>query len=188
MALGGLAAADLSGVDVPELAYLATPLAILGIGLLIGTWLGRARWLIPLGVVLTLALGGGYAAINDGHWTRTRIGDVSYAPQTVGEIQPLYEREMGSLRLDLSDVDFTGRNVTIEVNVAVGNLEIELPSDVDATVDATLDLGSASVLDEEWDGIGAETRTVTDLGEDGAGGGQVHITTTVHIGNLEVQR
>jgi hypothetical protein len=59
---------------------------------------------------------------------------------------------------------------------------------VDATVDASLDLGSASVFNESWEGIGAETRTLTDLGEDGAGGGRVHITTTVHIGNLEVRR
>ncbi len=188
LTLGGIIAADLSGADIPELLYLAAPLAIIGLGLLIGTWLGRARWLIPIGVILTLALGAGFAAVHDGDWTRARIGDVSYAPQTVGEIQSRYERELGSLRLDLSDVDFEGRSVEIEVIVAVGNLEIELPPNVDATVNASLDLGSADVLDETWDGIGAENRTVTDLGDDGPGGGRVQITTKVHIGNLEVRR
>ncbi|WP_279581665.1 hypothetical protein [Fodinicola feengrottensis] len=40
-------------------AYFAIPLAVIGAGLLVGTFLGRARWLIPIGLLLCLVLGAG---------------------------------------------------------------------------------------------------------------------------------
>ena len=49
-------------------------------------------------------------------------------------------------------------------------------------------IDDAKVFNETWDGVGSETRTVTDLGDDGAGGGTVHIRAIVHAGDLEVHR
>ena len=36
--------------------------------------------------------------------------------------------------------------------------------------------------------LGQQSRTITDLGADGAGGGQLHLSASVHIGDLEVTR
>src|SRR5689334_21587863 len=56
-AVGILAVADLAGSDVRASAYLALPLIVVGAGLLAATWYGRARSLIAIGAVLTVALG-----------------------------------------------------------------------------------------------------------------------------------
>jgi hypothetical protein len=188
LAIGGLFAADLLGYSVTGLAYLAAPIAIIGLGLVVGAWFGRARWLIPLGIVAIIALGGAAAAFDDGHWKRPRIGQITWTPVAVQEIEDSYRQDVGDLHLDLSDVDFSGQSVDVTVEVALGNLRVDLPPDVDVTVDATVDAGNADVLDHSWNGLGSQTRTVTDLGDDGPGGGALHITANVNLGNLEVQR
>jgi phage shock protein PspC (stress-responsive transcriptional regulator) len=186
--LGGLIAADLSGYEIAPLAYFAGPLAVLGLGLLVGTWLGRARWLIPLGIVFMLALGGGYAALGDGYWHRAGVGVIALEPETVEEIPPTYHRNIGAIELDLSRVDFAGTSTAIDVQVDLGAIEITVPSDVDVTVDASVDIGSAVVFDDSWDGMGAGSREVEDLGADGPGGGELHITADINTGSLEIRR
>lgn len=188
LVLGGLIAADLVGVSIAPLAYLAAPLAVLGLGLLVGTWLGRARWLIPLGLVLMLLLGAGYAALGDDHWRRDGFGGVALRPQSVEEIPASYRRNVGAIDIDMSDVDFSGRQVDIVLRVNLGVIEIRVPSEVDVTVDATVDVGSAVVFDDSWDGFGAGPREIVDVGPDGAGGGELHITATVNTGSLEIHR
>jgi len=186
--LGGLIAADLVGVSMPALAYVAAPLAVIGAGLVIGAWIGRARWLIPLGLAFSLALGGGYVAIVDGHWIRPSIGSVTYAPTSVADIKDSYSRDLGDIELDLTDVDFSGRDVEVAVRIDIGSVRVELPSDVDVVVDADVSIGDARVLDQQWSGVGNDARTVNDLGRDGAGGGHVHLTVSVGMGDLEVDR
>jgi phage shock protein PspC (stress-responsive transcriptional regulator) len=188
LVLGALVALDVLGYSVPPLAYFAAPLAVFGLGLLVGTWFGRAYWLIPFGLALCLAIGGGYTATHIGHWQRWQAGNVEWTPATVADVQEHYVHNVGNTQLDLSKVDFTGRDVYVTVELGAGTLQVTLPPDVDATVVATVDVGNADVLNQHWDGIGEDTRTVTDLGPDGPGGGQLHLTATVHTGTLEVHR
>jgi phage shock protein PspC (stress-responsive transcriptional regulator) len=191
LVLGGLAIANLAGANVAPVAFVAAALTVVGLGLIVGAWIGRSYWLIPLGLVLSLALGGGWVANNaDRSWPWLRLGDVTWAPPTVSAIRDSYRHNAGDGTLDLSEVDFSGTNQTVNVTVQLdlGSLRIILPPDVDTTIDATVDLGDAKVFHEEWDGVGSESRTVTDLGDDGAGGGRVHITAIVHAGDLEVHR
>jgi phage shock protein PspC (stress-responsive transcriptional regulator) len=188
LVLGGLVVTDLLGYAVTPLAYFGAPLAVIALGLLIGTWFGRARWLIPFGIVLTLALSGGYAAAHTGGWTHWKAGTAEWTPTSVSDIQDRYTQDFGDGKLDLSDVDFNGANVDVTVVVNAGTLEITLPPNVDATVVAKIDAGNADVLGQNWSGLGQDTRTVTDLGGDGVGGGRLHVTATVHAGTLEVHR
>jgi len=192
LALSDLALANLVGVHVTPVAFIAAALGVVGLGLLVGTWVGRSYGLIPLGLALSLALGGGYAALHNGQWTRgwAGAGNVTWAPPTVNAMRDEYRQSVGDAILDLSNVDFgdTTRTVEVDVAVNVGSLRIIVPDDVDVTVDATVDIGNANVFRESWDGIGSDTRTVTDLGDDGAGGGRLHITANVFTGDLEVQR
>ncbi len=186
--LGGLGAADLAGVSVPTVAYFAAPLAVIGLGLLVGTWVGRARWLIPLGIALSLAVGGGWVAVEASPWTRPSVGSVAYAPDTVAEIAESYHRNFGDIELDLTDVNFTGADATTTVRVDFGSLRVILPSDVDVVVDATVSFGDSQVLGESWSGVGDGSRTITDTGIDGTGGGRLHLIVSVGMGSLEVDR
>ncbi len=191
LVLGGLAIANLAGAHVVPVAFVAAALTVVGLGLVVGAWIGRSYWLIPLGLVLALALGGGTVANNThSSWPWFRVGDVTWAPATVSAIRDSYRHNAGDGTLDLSDVDFsdTSKTVNVTVQVDLGSLRIIVPSDVDTTVEATVDLGNAKVFNETWDGVGSETRTVTDLGDDGAGGGSIHIRAIVHAGDLEVHR
>jgi len=186
--LGAMVAADLSGNSIPPLAYFAVPLAVIGVGLVVGAWLGRARWLIPLGIVLTVALGSGYVAFGDGFWGRAGIGVISLQLDSVDEIPDRWQRDVGAVDVDMSDVDFSGTQTTVEIRVGVGGIEITVPSDVDVTVDATVGIGSAAVFGEQWNGLGAGSRTVTDVGPDGPGGGELHIIASVNTGAIDISR
>ena len=73
---GVLLALRLSGVDaITTPRVLAVALLVVGGGLLVGAWVGRARWLIAVGLVLALALGASVAArgtgLDDGFGERT---------------------------------------------------------------------------------------------------------------------
>src|SRR5262249_36872119 len=133
VAIGVLAAVHLAGAQITPLSYVAVALAVIGLGLLIGAWFGRARWLIAPGLVLALVLTAGSAIHrwSADHPQRTQV----WQPTTVAEIEDNYQLDLGSATLDLSHVDFTDHDVTIDVHVKVGNLLVTLPPTVDATVE-----------------------------------------------------
>ena len=54
LVVGIVAGADVLGADVPPVVYLAAPLAVLGLGLLVGAMVGRARWLLAIAIPLAL--------------------------------------------------------------------------------------------------------------------------------------
>ncbi len=185
LALGVLGTIDLAGAAVAISAYLALPLAVIGLGLIVGAWYGRARWLIALGVLLSIALL--IASVTERVVTNGR--SVTWRPTSIEQLDHTYTIDMGSALLDLSAVDFTGRSETIEVHVDVGDLTVILPSTVDTRVEVSVDVGNAGVFGTTWGGIGSSERTVTDDGVDGAGGGgELVLRATVDVGDLEVRR
>jgi hypothetical protein len=191
LALGALVVIDVSGASIPATAYLASTLGVVGLGLLVGAWLGRARWLILPGVVLMLALAGGTAAenVNFGDGLAGRTGEVTWVPTTVAELENNnYRVDVGNATLDLSKVDFADHTESVTISVDVGNLLVILPPNVDVDVSASLDGGSADVLGQHWDGMGNDSRRVHDNGADGVGGGTLQLDTSVALGKLEVRR
>jgi phage shock protein PspC (stress-responsive transcriptional regulator) len=188
ISLGVLAAIDMGGRSVPGESYTALALAVIGLGLLVGSWLGRARWLIPIGAILSLFLGVGTVV---GDWDRpSRIETISQSPTTVDQIEPSYTVDWGEIRLDLSDVDFS-TSAPVRVFIAVsggGTAQVILPPNVDADVDARIDLGDVNVFDNHWGGVEHRRRTITDLGVDGSGGGRITLDIEVGLGEVKVTR
>jgi hypothetical protein len=184
LALGVLGITDLAGAAVAISAYLALPLAVIGLGLLMGAWYGRARWLIALGVLLSIALL--VASVTERVVTSGR--SVTWRPTSIEQLDRTYTIDIGSALLDLSAVDFAGRSETIQVHVDVGDLTIILPSAVDVRAEVAVDVGNAGVFGTTWGGIGSSERTITDDGVDGAGGGELVLRATVDVGDLEVRR
>jgi hypothetical protein len=186
--LGAMIAADLAGAEIAPLAYFAVPLAVLGAGLVVGTWFGRARWLIPLGLVLMLVLGSGVVVFEDRSWTRPGVGVIALQLDSVDEIPQGWYRDIGAIEVDMSDVDFEGTTTTVEIRVGLGAIQVVVPSDVDVIVDAAVNVGSVSVFDEAWSGMGVGRRTVTDVGRDGPGGGELCIIASVNTGSIDIRR
>lgn len=187
LALGLLAVIDLLGASVPLAVYPATALAIVGVGLLVGAWYGRGRGLIALGIILTLMLGAfGTISIARG----VKGGEVTWRPASLSQMDSSYDSAFGNATLDLTNVDFSGASSPSDIHVGVrfGNLTVILPPNVDATVTTRVTGGNANVFGDTQSGISSEPNTVTDLGSDGRGGGELHLDANVNFGNLEVRR
>ncbi|MBO0871684.1 MAG: PspC domain-containing protein [Micromonosporaceae bacterium] len=166
-------------------AYIAVPLAVIGIGLVVGAWAGRARGLIFPGLLLTLALAATPVHLN----LQPGSGDVTWAPISYSDLAHEYRHGLGDVRLDLSRIDFTGHpdtNVVLRTNA--GDVRVTLPSKVDATVDVTIRAGDAQVLGTNWSSPQSGRHTVSDDGSDGPGGGALHLTIQMDLGSLRVER
>ncbi|ABP56257.1 PspC domain-containing protein [Salinispora tropica] len=191
LVLGLLAVLDLTGVLSPGASgYFAAVLATIGLGLLVGTWFGRARWLIALGLVTAAALGVATVAESDDRFRGVNQA-VTWAPTSHAELASQYENTVGNSLLDLRSVDFTERHTEITVAVTAGEAIVVLPPNVDATVTATVNVGEAVVFDHRHSKRGGATgsqRESTDLGADGPGGGTLHLLVHVDVGRLEVTR
>ena len=185
LALGVLAAVDALGVDVPLPTYPATVVAGAGLGLLIGTWYGRARGLIWLGLLGLLALPPtAFAEEFHGGFVH---GTQEIAPTTAGELLPQYEYRGGEVRLDLSRLDLSGQDAHSTVRLGAGELIVTVPAKADVTVHVRLNAGQYETFDTEDGGVDL-TRTVHDDGPDGPGGGTLELTIRQGVGHVEVQR
>jgi hypothetical protein len=183
--VGVLGLLDRTGVVEPRARhYLALALAVLGAALVVGAFVGRARWLIWLGVPLTVALVGVSTAQDA--W-RGGTGERHIRPVSVSDLQPRYELGAGGVEMDLSDVDFSGQSASTDLHVGLGNVLVVLPPDVDVTVHATTGAGAMDLLGNHVDGAGVDKDLVDD-GSDGTGGGTLDLVLDVGLGHVEVRR
>jgi hypothetical protein len=133
-----LAVRAASSDPAPFTVVPAAALALVGLGLLVGAFYGRSRWLILLGVVLALATGAAAASESVG---KEGIGVRTWAPSSIGEVQPEYRLGIGDATLDLSAVSVpAGERVVVEVAVDVGELDVLVPHE--PTIDIESDTES----------------------------------------------
>jgi len=186
LVLGLVGASALLGASPGFSGYAAAALAVVGAALVVGAWYGRSRGLIAVGALLSVVLAISSAA------ERVDVnpdGQQSWTPASVAEIHDEYKIDLGDGNLDLTGVDFTGQNVTIELTVNAGNLQVIVPPDVDVVGDADVSFGSASIVGREIDAAGGSDEDFSDLGEDRATGpGRITLDVKVNAGNLEVTR
>jgi hypothetical protein len=178
--------------DVPVRAVIAAALGVVGIGLVVGAFVGRARGLVVLGLVLTLMAS---AAAFTGVQVRGGVGDRTGRPTTVAEVRPVYRLGVGEATLDLSQVDFSSAGRTrVEVRQGVGDLLIEVPSDVIVLVDADVRAGEIRRDSGEGDGFqrsqdGTEvSERFTLPGSSAPSAAVLVIDAELGVGSMEVRR
>ncbi|MEU8077546.1 PspC domain-containing protein [Catellatospora citrea] len=187
VALGALAMADMAGVSVPGSTYVAAALGVVGLGLVIGAWFGRARGYILIGIVLALVLPM-VAATGDWSRERTQAGTVTWMPTSLEELHDRYEHRFGEATLDLTGLDLTGQDVEVSAQITGGALKVVVPPDVDVTVVAQVNLADADVFGRSISGAG-QRDTQTSLGDDGKPGpGKLLLKLDVNLGHAEVIR
>jgi phage shock protein PspC (stress-responsive transcriptional regulator) len=185
LAVGVLAIQDVYWASVPAGMYVAVPLAVVGIGLLIGTWFGRSRGLLALGIVLALALvPTTLAGRLDGE-----LGDAHVRIASLDELPDERVRYGGgNIDYDLSAMTLTDADsATLELELGVGNLHVVVPPSADVTITGDVSVGDIRVFDQASSGVGRE-RTFTDHGPDGPGGGTLTLDLEVGVGEIEVTR
>ncbi|MEA2002449.1 MAG: PspC domain-containing protein [Actinomycetota bacterium] len=166
--------------------YAATVFVVFGSALLISSIIGRARWLIVLGLLLTpvlLAMALIKVPLEGG------FGDPRYVPVSVSDVSDEYRLVAGELVLDLTRLQIADDEaLDIEASVVFGRLEVIVPPDLNVDVIAKVDAGemfldgSAGSRSRSGgtDNINIE-RTI-----DYEGAGQVDLEVHVGFGELVV--
>ena len=166
--------------------YVALAVGVIGVGVVVGAWFGRPAGLVILGVFLLpvlllsrlVAVGG----VDLMSFEFTSVGSVLHRPGSVEEIREEYELEVGGLTIDLRDVDFAERTVSVETQVGIGSVLVRLPEDVAAEVSGQVGMGTLQVGDLDRDGVGVEA----DVRMEGSAGTLV-LDAHVGIGEIEVR-
>jgi phage shock protein PspC (stress-responsive transcriptional regulator) len=137
----------LDNLDLVDLTFgqvLAVFLTVLGAGLLVGAWWGRAWGLIPVGLlavpVVALTALAGPVPLAGG------VGERLFQPRTAAEVRPGYHVAGGELLLDLSRVRFGPGAPPIEASVAGGRLLVVVPDEVAVRARGRVGVGSLDLL------------------------------------------
>lgn len=182
LAVGALAAvSQVAGLDAAPGQFFGAALAVLGIGLVVGAWWGRARILILL-VLLLLPVGAVASFVTTP--LEGGIGDHEYAPVTVAELRDEYRSLGGRIILDLTNLSTGARDLHIAASVAVGQLMVILPDDASVELHTRVGAGDSIVLGTQDVGTSLDNRYVrrhlnrtTYVLDLGAGIGEVYVTT-----------
>lgn len=188
VSVGVLAVNEAAWANYPPALFVAVPLGIVAIGLLVGAWYGRSRGLIFLGILLSLAL---IPATWLSQWDFSDVGDATYRYTTASQVPDgLQEHGAGSIDYDLAGLTLTdGQTVHLSVSQGVGELTVTVPRDADVTVErASVGAGDLAVFEEARDGAGQQITDLVDLGPDGPGGGHIVLDLEVGAGEVVVSR
>ncbi len=162
IAAGVMLPFNLAGVwHLHAAAFLAILLGIIGVGLVVGAFVGRSRGLIAWGILLTLvtAIASAVPAID-----AKGTGDVSWRPMTVTAM-PFdgYRWAAGNATLDLTGLPASAAVVELRVQLGAGNLVVIVPAGSRVVIDAHVGLGSIKLPGRESaDGVGRRVSTTID--------------------------
>ncbi|QWZ06866.1 PspC domain-containing protein [Nocardioides panacis] len=183
-ALGALGLYDVSGGDVLPSAYPALALAVIGLVLVLGAFVGRAGGLIFLGLVAAAALvvTSVVASIGGDFGGSDRL---TVAPTSASRVLDNYAVNTGRAVVDLSNVrdpaGLDGRLVNVTGRAA--ELVVILPPGIRSDVTAGIDgPGEIDLPDRSAGGISTDRSGVY-----GTGTGLVTISTHLSAGHIDVR-
>ena len=163
----------------------AAALVVVGAGLVVGTWYGRARWLAFIGLLLCLALAATAAADATNGPLRGGIGERTWTPNPSSTSQG-FRLGVGEATLDLTNLPADGPHVTIDAHIGAGHLIVLVDDDVPVRMHAEVQVGELREFGETL-GDGADrierTRSYGPSGDP-----RVELDATVGAGQVEVRR
>jgi phage shock protein PspC (stress-responsive transcriptional regulator) len=160
----------------------ATALAVLAVGLLIGSLRGRGRSLIGPGIFLSAVT---LALTITGIDGTAGYGQQTWAPTTVGAVQEQYVLNGGQGVLDLRNLNVpAGDTVATEVEVRAGQATVLVPDDVNVEVTCSANAGEVQCLGSVQDGLNTETTASQDGFTDE---GTIQLNVHVGAGQAEVR-
>jgi phage shock protein PspC (stress-responsive transcriptional regulator) len=184
LGLGVLALLDnIDGVaiDADPRHYIALAVTVLGVGLLVGAFAGRARWLILVAAILVPTMI--FSPAFEYDWS-DRDFDLDASPATFAEVEESYAIDIGQMVIDLRELPWDGEEISIEAAVDAGSLRIYIPAGVGIVGEASVDVGRVSEPGRSSGGLGDPTLTWDDPGESGT----VQLEAHVDVGNIDIRR
>jgi phage shock protein PspC (stress-responsive transcriptional regulator) len=145
-AWGAVALLDATGAtSLSTAAGLSLALLVLGVGLVVGAFIGRARWLIlpalllaPLALLATVV----NLDLDEG------FGDRHVAVVDAAQLPGTYRLAGGTLSVDLTQPPSGAPNAEVTAEVGAGALEIRVPADATVRIDGDVGIGVFKVFVE----------------------------------------
>jgi len=172
---------DLIGVTIP--GFLAVALGLVGVGLLVSAWWGRAPGLIPVGIVVTMALAV-TTAVNLGSWHGA--GERIHRPEGTADLADAYRLGAGHMVVDLRDLELAEGSRELEIELTFGQLDVYIPSGPEVVISAENRMGQLTVLGESEEGLGNDIDSVVPA-EPGESG-RLEVDIAVGAGSTDVRR
>jgi hypothetical protein len=144
----------LGAIDISVTAVLALATMITGISLMLLARDGPHVGLIVLGSILALAAW--ITAVAPFEGFQGGIGDRTVVVDSVEAIRPDYNVAMGTLTIDLSEIDAIGSPTSLTASVGMGELVVRVPEGTSVEVDARVGAGQIMVFDRVVDGVGID--------------------------------
>lgn len=160
-------------------------LAVLGFGLVVGSFTGGGRRLIGLAIPLSV-VGVVLTTVPMAHLP-SGIGTLERTPTTTSALRPSYERGIGSVRIDLTELP-PSPPVELSVHVGLGSATVVVPPGADVTYTCSTGMGAVDCLNSSNSGIGIDRVTDTRLGGNGTRGQNITVDVSTGIGHVEVLR
>ena len=183
IALGLLGLYEYAGNNVVDAAYPALALAVTGVMLVVGAFVGRPGGLILIGIVSAIAMG--IASATGGFGDAKRL---NYSPASTSEVRALYAFQNAELSLDLSRISDPEALAgdTIHVKGGAGRIEVILPRSVIVDVDADIKVvGGYSIGDHDGGGV-QQSPSFTFGGS--PGDPTVHLDLDLRVGEIDVRQ
>jgi phage shock protein PspC (stress-responsive transcriptional regulator)/predicted membrane protein len=163
--------------------FLAICLMILGAVLVVSAYIGRARGLIWLGVLL-LPIAWAFSTVDLTWWEG--IGEEQVTVASLDQLDDSYRWGIGEFHVDLSNLDLEGETVDLAVGLTIGELKVWVPDTMAVEIDLDGRLGSVILSDNDVrlndDGFDLDLdRTVGD-----PSGGTLLLNVDLGIGEAEV--
>jgi phage shock protein PspC (stress-responsive transcriptional regulator) len=186
LTLSGLGVIQGLGIALPLAAYLAAALLVMGLTLVAATWLGLARGLLPVGVLLAIAV---LIVTAGGPELRVPVeANYSRAYTTVAELPVAGDSEdFGKLSVDLRQLAVTA-DASYTAHVDLGQLEVTVPKDAHVVVNYSTDMGAVRAYGDEVQGGSELTGQITDPQPARPGQHTLTLNLSVDAGNIQVQR
>jgi phage shock protein PspC (stress-responsive transcriptional regulator) len=184
--LTGIAIAIASAAGASTPLMLVIGVATLGLGMLLGGFLGRTMALLPLGILLAIGV-----AVSTVFPNMPRdFADTNFVatPDThITAISTTYRFDAGSVHLDLTKATFEP-GAKVIVNGGVGEIVVKLPPNVDVTGTVSAKTGEVDALGQRKGGHNAEL-SLKDPGADAKAGPQsVELDLDLKLGEIRVER
>jgi phage shock protein PspC (stress-responsive transcriptional regulator) len=161
---------------------LAALAVIAGVTLVASAFLGGARWLVVPALILVLPLAIVAAAGID---IKGGVGERHYRPASMADVHDRYRLGMGSLEVDLRDVDLPAGRTTVKVDLGMGGALVRVPANACVASNVDIGAGAARVLAHVSDGVDVAYASESAPKGDAP---EVYVDADIGAGALDVRR
>jgi len=177
---------NLHWISLTPAGGLALFLMVLGIGLIVSAFRGRAGWLILVGILLLPVMAAASILNPEGGsepW-RGGVGTRLLQPASAAEVRPSYRLGGGQLVLDLRGVKFGSQPPPVRVSLGAGQLLVLVAPGQAISVTAHANAGQTDLLDHIEDGL----RVKSGLTDPPGAADPLRLDLRVGAGEIEVRQ